>query len=115
MRARWPFFFSTIQVSPDGEGAVMNFQLVKFMGMLLIGNGVRSTFIIQGGDKKTAYANVRATIFYYMLSLGLWIFQPFAAEKMGISAEENFGPRTFDVIRSLACVMWGVSVMVKND
>lgn len=103
------------KVSPDGAGAVMNRELMKFMGMLLIGNAVRFVCVIQAGDKKTAYANVRATIFYYLLSLGLWIFQPFAAEKMGISSEENFGPRTFDVIRSFACLMWGISVMVKND
>jgi hypothetical protein len=35
-------------------------ELMKFMGMMLVGNGFRAICTIQGGDGVTAYSHTRA-------------------------------------------------------
>ena len=103
------------KVDPAGDDSAMNFELMKGMGMSLMGNALRTEMVIQGGDKKNAYSNVRAGLFYYMLTLGMMMFQPYAADAMGISAEENMGPRIADFVRNFGVMIWGMSIMTKND
>ena len=93
----------------------MNNELMKGMGVILIGNALRTEMVIQGGDKKNAYSNLRAGLFYYAITLGMMIFQPLASAAMGISAEDNMGPRIADFARNFGAFMWGVSILTKHD
>lgn len=107
--------FAMYNFDPTGDGAVMNKELMQGMGLSLLGNALRNEMVIQGGDKKNAYSNVRAGLFYYMLTLGMMMFQPFAASAMGMTAEENFAPRVADFVRNFGVMMWGMSIMTKHD
>ena len=93
----------------------MNTELMKGMGIMLLGNALRTEMVIQGGDKANAYSSLRAGLFYYMLTLGMMITQPYAAAAMGISAEDNMGPRVADFVRNFGAFMWGMSILTKHD
>jgi len=99
----------------DGELAFM-MELMKFMGMLLIGNGIRAEMVRQGGNTDCAYAANRIAVMYYCLSLGASIFQSASVKHdFGTTAEDWMAPRIFDFLRNFGMMYWAVSVMTKND
>jgi hypothetical protein len=103
------------QTITGSEGAMMT-QLMKFMGMLLLGNAIRFEFQQQAGQSTVSYANLRATLFYYAICLGIFMFNGEAAKSIfGTTDEQMWPAKVADFVRVFGLFMWGTSIMVKQD
>ena len=91
-------------------------ELMKIMGMLLVGNGLRAICTIQGGDGVTAYSHTRANCMWYMMILGFMVFADTNSTKVfGMEMDAVLPAKIFDFVRNFGMMYWGVGIMTKND
>lgn len=91
-------------------------EIMKMMGMLLIGNGLRAMCTIQGGDGVTAYSHTRANVMWYCTILGFMVMNDVNAEHVfGLDKSATMPARIFDFCRNFAMMFWGVKIMTRND
>ena len=100
----------------NGTEEIMCMELMKFMGMLLIGSAIRGICIIQGGDENAPYSHTRANVLWYAMILGFMVFADTNATKVFCMNMDDVMPaKVFDFVRNFGMFYWGTQTLIKND
>lgn len=117
------FFSSTIlegylpgnKWATEAEGAMCE-ELIKTMGMLLLGNAIRMEAVIQGGDEDCEYSSVRANSYYYAFALGMSIMNDAnGIANMDQTMESMMNAKVFDFVRNGGIFVWSVQTLIKYE
>lgn len=91
-------------------------ELMKFMGMLLLGNAIRMEAVIQGGDEDCAYSGVRANSYYYAFALGMSIMNDAnGISNMGQTMEKLMFAKVIDFVRNGGIFVWSYQTLIKYE